>query len=119
MTDAALIPSTPATLTTGQADALAAFGDFLRLRVADGDASEATLRTYKSNVAAFVTWCEGQAISPAHAAADDLVDYRRALVESGLSRSTGAARLAPVARFFEAGVWRGLRQDNPAAGLKA
>jgi site-specific recombinase XerC len=47
------------------------------------------------------------------------VSYRAALVKSGLSRSTVAARLATVSRFFEAAVWRGLRPDNPAAGLKA
>ena len=115
----AIIPSSPAPLAATDADALAAFGDFLRLHVADGDASPATLRTYRGNVAAFYAWCQGQGIPAAQATADDLAAYRRALVESGLSRSTVSTRLAAVARFFEAARWRGLRQDNPAAGLKA
>lgn len=100
-------------------DALAAFGEFLGLHVADGDASEATLRTYRANVAAFYTWCQGQGIPPAAATSEDLVSYRRALVDAKLSRATVTARLDAVRRFFEAATWRGLRQDNPAAGLKA
>lgn len=100
-------------------DALAAFGEFLGLHVADGDASEATLRTYRANVAAFYTWCHGQGIHPATATPEDLAAYRRALVAAGLARATVTARLDAVRRFFEAAVWRGLRADNPAAGLKA
>lgn len=106
-------------LATADGDALAAFGDFLGLHVADGDASEATLRTYRANVAAFYAWCQGQGIPPAAATSGDLVSYRRALVDAKLSRATVTARLDAVRRFFEAAVWRGLRQDNPAAGLKA
>lgn len=110
-TDAALIP-------TQTADPLTAFADFLRLRVADGDASPLTVKAYQSNVAAFVAWCQEQGINPAQVTDDDLTDYRRALVEQGLSRATIAARLGAVRRFFEAATWRGLRTDNPAAGLK-
>lgn len=117
MTDALALPSSPAPLA--QADALAAFGDFLRLRVADGDASPATLRTYRGHVAAFVEWCKGQGINPAQASEHDLEAYRAALIGEGLARDTVAGRLAAVRRFYEAAVWRGLRADNPAAGLKA
>ena len=102
-----------------QADALAAFGEFLGLHVADGDASEATLRTYKSNVQAFYQWATELGIHPAAATSEDLVSYRRALVDAKLSRATVTARLDAARRFFEAAVWRGLRADNPAAGLKA
>ena len=119
MIDTAIIPSSPVPLTLSDADALAAFGEFLGLHVADGDASEATLRTYRANVAAFYTWCQGQGIRPAAATSEDLVSYRRALVDAKLSRATVTARLDAVRRFFEAAVWRGLRQDNPVAGLKS
>ena len=39
------------------ADLLTVFGTFLRLHVADGDASPHTLRSYHSNVGQFVNWC--------------------------------------------------------------
>ena len=120
MSQTAIIPSSPAPLVTvDQGDALIAFGEFLGLHVADGDASEATLRTYKSNVQAFYQWATERGIHPAYATSDDLVSYRRALVESGVSRATVTARLDAARRFFEAAVWRGWRVDNPAAGLKS
>ena len=114
----AIIPSSkPAPLA--QVDALEAFGDFLRLRVADGDASPATIRTYRGHVAAFYAWCKAQGVNPAQASEGDLEAYRAALVADGLARDTVAVKLAAVRRFFEAATWRGLRADNPAAGLKA
>ena len=103
----------------GDGDARAAFGEFLRLRVADGDASPATLRTYQSHVATFYAWCKAQGVNPAQATEGDLEAYRAALVAQGLARDTVALKLAAVRRFFEAATWRGLRADNPAAGLKA
>lgn len=117
MTDTAIVISQPAPLA--QPDPLTAFADFLRLKVADGDASPATIRTYHSNVTAFYQWATDQGIAPAQASEQDVEDYRRALVEAKLSRATITARLAALARFFEAAQWRGLRQDNPAAGVKA
>lgn len=120
MTTAAIVPSSPAPLAApDDADALAAFGEFIGLHVADGDASPATLATYRAGVAAFYAWCQAHGIAPALASVDDLLDYRRAMVADGLARDTVAARLASIKRFFEAAVWRGLRADNPAAGLKA
>lgn len=117
MTNALTLTTVPAPLA--QADALAAFGDFLRLRVAHGDASPATIRTYRGHVATFVEWCAAQGINPAQATEGDLEAYRAALVAAGLKRDTVALKLAAVRRFFEAATWRGLRADNPAAGLKA
>ena len=54
-----------------------AFADFLRLRVADGDASPATVRAYYSHVRAFVSCCGGQGVRPSLATAGDLESYRR------------------------------------------
>jgi hypothetical protein len=47
---------TPTALTT--TDVMTAFGVFLRLYVADGDASPQTVRSHYSNAAQFVAWCE-------------------------------------------------------------
>ena len=100
-------------------DAGAAFADFLRLRVGDGDASPHTVRAYYSHVRAFSAWCDGHGIRPAGAMAGDLENYRRDLIDGGYTRSTVGAKLQAVERFFSAMQWRGLRTDNPAAGLKA
>jgi site-specific recombinase XerC len=44
--------------------------------------------------------------------------YRRELVAQH-KVGTVAVKLAAIRRLYEAAVWRGLRQDNPAAGLRA
>jgi len=89
----------PEMITPGEADLLAAFADFLRLDVAQGDASPETIRAYAGQVQAFVTWCQAQGIRPAVASEADLKAYRAALVAGGYARSTIAAppqRGAPV-----------------------
>jgi hypothetical protein len=44
---------------------------------------------------------------------------RKDLVETGYKPASIALKLAVVRRLYEAIQWRGLRDDNPAAGLKA
>jgi site-specific recombinase XerD len=105
--------------TSGSSGLIELFGRFLRLHVADGDASPATIRTYHAQAAQFVTWCEERTIHPAQATEQDLIAYRKDLLEAGYRRSTIALKLAVVRRLYEAIRWRGLRSDNPAAGVKA
>ena len=95
------------------------FARFLRLRVADGDASPATIYTYHTQAAQFVAWCRERDLRPAAATEEDIIAYRKRLVEAGYRRTTVALKLAVVKRLYEALVWRGLRVDNPAAGVKA
>jgi len=54
---------------------LEAFQDFMRLDVADGDASPETVRTYWGQVCAFVAWCEDEEIKPSLATHEDLKSY--------------------------------------------
>jgi hypothetical protein len=51
---------------------LDAFAAFLRLNVAQGDASPQTGRSYHSHVAQFVDWCTEEGIDPSLASAEDL-----------------------------------------------
>ena len=102
-----------------QAELLAAFADFLRLDVAQGDASAETIRAYAGQVQAFVTWCQVQEIRPVAATEAELKVYRAALVTKGYARSTIAARLNAVHRFYAMAQARGFRPDNPAQGIKA
>lgn len=102
-----------------QVDRLAQFAGFLRLHVAEGDASPETVRSYLGQVAQFVAWCEGEGVSPERATDGDLASYRRHLVEAGYARGTVATKLAAVRRFYDAAQSWGLRSDNPGAGLRA
>ena len=102
------------------------FGRFLRLCVAEGDAppkgifvSPATIRTYHAQAAQFVAWCQQQGLSASIATENDIIAYRKYLVETGYKPATIALKLAVVRRLYEAIQWRGLRDDNPAAGVKA
>ena len=98
---------------------LADFGEFLRLNVAQGDASQHTVRNYHTQAALYVAWCQENGINPATATEDDLRSYRKALVQAQYKRSTIAFKLGVVRRLYEAAQWRGLRMDNPASGLRA
>jgi len=98
-------------------DLLLAWADFLRLDVAQGDASPRTVATYQAQVRDFLAWCQAQGLHPALATEDDLKAYRAHLVEQ-YARATVATRLAAVRRFYQAAVWRGYRTDNPAAGIR-
>lgn len=95
------------------------FGQFLRLYVAEGDASPATMRTYHAQAAQFVAWCQQQDISPSTATEHDIIAYRKHLVDADYRPTTIALKLAVVRRLYEAIRWRGLRVDNPATGVKA
>lgn len=112
-----LVPK--ATVVALQVDLMAAFADFLRLDVAQGDASPATIRTYYGQVQRFVEWCESQGIGPANATIEDVKQYRASLIEQGYARATIASRLNTLRRFFDMAVGNGLRPDNPVVGVKA
>jgi integrase/recombinase XerD len=74
MTPTALTTTDRALTTT---DVMMAFGAFLRLYVADGDASPETIRSYYGNAAQFVVWCGEHGINPATVTEDDIAIYRK------------------------------------------
>jgi len=98
-------------------DLLGAFAAFLRLNVAEGDASPETVRTYWSQVNQYVAWCRERGVDPALASEQDLLEYR-AWLAGRYTRATVATKLAAIRRLYQAAVWRGMRPDNPAAGLR-
>lgn len=99
-------------------DVLEAFGEFLRIETADGAASPRTLTTYYAGVATFVEWCVGAGVRPAEATEGDVKAWRAAMVDAKVNRDTIRTRLSALRRFYLAMVWRGLRADNPAAGVR-
>lgn len=114
MTD--LITTEPRALAA--ADLYTAFADYLRLNVAEGDASENTIRAYWTHARQYATWCYDVDIDPRAADEGTIQEYRRHLVDQEYKRDTIAAKLQAVARLYEAMQRRGLRTDNPAAGIK-
>lgn len=118
-TSTALAMSRQQALEAVDRSAVEAFADFIRLKVGDGDASLATAATYRANVGDFYLWCQATGVSPSVATEEDIELYRRHLAEAKVPRQTARARLAAVRRFFDAMVWRGLRRDNPAGGVRA
>jgi hypothetical protein len=62
------------------------FGRFLRLYVAEGDAIPATIRTYHAQVAQFAAWCQQQGPSPPTATENDIIAYRKYLVDTGYNQ---------------------------------
>jgi site-specific recombinase XerD len=97
----------------------AAFADFLRVEVANGDASPDTITGYRGVVATWVNWCFDQGIDPATVTVSDIKRYRHMLIERNLSPVTVRWNLMVVRRFYEAARNAGLRLDNPAAGVKS
>lgn len=97
----------------------AAFADFLRLDVAQGDASPETIRTYWGQVEQYLEWCEAEGVHPALVNEADVKRYRTDLIEEDYARTTIAAKLNVVRRFYAMAQARGYRPDNPAEGVKA
>ena len=97
----------------------AAFARFLRLAVANGDASADTIRGCRSQLAAWVSWCADQRVNARTATVADVKRYREHLVAQGRQPSTIAHKLNVLRRVYAAAVAGGLRADNPATGLRA
>ena len=96
----------------------AAFADFLRVDVANGDASPHTVTNYRNEVETWVVWCAQQDFNPAAATVNHIKRYRSALIEADYAPVTIRWKLTIIRRFYEAARNAGLRNDNPAAGVR-
>lgn len=103
----------------GATSMLQAFAEFLYIDVASGDAREDTVRSYQSNVKAWVNWCRANAIDPVAATADTVKQYRKHLIDTGKKAGTISLKLTVIRRFYQAAVERGLVATNPALHVKA
>ena len=80
-------------LAAAVSDLDAAFARFLRLDVANGDASVDTIRGYRSQLAAWVSWCLDNHIDARLATVNDVKRYREDLVALGRQATTYAPSL--------------------------
>ncbi len=113
------LPSNPPALLPTTEALLNAFGDFCKTDVANGNAAKDTESTYKRRIRAFIIWCENNALHPALATKEDVVTYRRYLIEEKNQKSaTISLTLSVLRRFYGCARERGLVKENPVEGVK-
>lgn len=95
------------------------FENYLSLIVAEGNASEDTINTYRSRLKQFYRWCEGMNIYPALISRELLQQYRKYLIDKGLASSSISLSLIAVKHFYTACVAESLVAFNPVVGVKA
>jgi len=82
--------------------------------VADGDASENTIRSYHTNAGQFVNWCASQDIQPAAATETDLQNYRKNMP---MQSPSAAGTMAWIAVSTDCGATRSWIQEPRNSGL--
>ncbi len=90
----------------------------LNAEIANGNASDDTVKTYTQQFRLFVNWCDRCGIQLETATPEDIKDYRRYLVDKKLKTTTIALKLTVVRRIYAIAVERGLMLSNPAAYIK-
>jgi integrase/recombinase XerC/integrase/recombinase XerD len=101
-----------------EGDLLAAFAQFLKIDLANGDARADTVRTYKVHFQQWVNWCLLQGLTPSTATESDVKAYRQSLLEDGKKHSTISLKLTIIRRFYDAAKKKGYIDTNPAEDVK-
>lgn len=99
-------------------DLLQAFAQFLMMDVANGDATEDTVRAYYREVGLWLRWCAAREVDPLWVERVHIETYRQELKARGIGVSTRSHKLSIIRRFYDAAVKHGLLANNPAAGVK-
>ncbi len=110
--------SSPSDLVT-PSELETAFAEFIKIDVADGNASSDTIRTYAHQMRQYLLWCQAFQINPATATRRQIKQYRHWMVEiRQYQPATIALKLTAVRRFYDAAIEQGLLTINPALGIK-
>lgn len=96
-----------------------AFAYFLRVEVANGDATDDTIEAYYREVANWVKWCQQRRVLPENAQRHHVEAFREELKRRGMAIPTRAHKLSIIRRFYESAIYVGLRADNPAGQVWA
>ena len=115
---ALLVEAHPTARPALDLDPMDAFEWFLRIDVANGDATPDTVEAYRREVGAWVKWCQSQGYDAAHISRHEVEMYRESLKQRGLAVSTRAFKLSIIRRFYDSAVRHGLAQTNPAQGVR-
>ncbi len=95
------------------------FERYLNLTIADGHASNDTVKTYRSRVHQFLCWCRGLELYPALITKQNVLEYRKYLVDGEKTSPTIRLSLLAIKHFYTACLAQELVKENPAHGVKA
>ena len=95
------------------------FDRYLNLTIADGHASIDTIKTYRSRVHQFLSWCRERELYPALITQENIKEYRKHLVDEEKTAPTIRLSLLAIKHFYTACLAEKLVKDNPVLGVKA
>ncbi len=94
------------------------FAIILKEKIASGNASADTVKTYRQQFKLFVQWCDRHKLKIFQLSIEHIEQYRSYLVDRGLKVTTIALKLTVIRRIFEIAVERGIVANNPALRVK-
>lgn len=95
------------------------FNRYLNLTIADGNASDDTIKTYRNRMAQFLYWCKERELYPALITKQNIKEYRKHLVDRSKSCATIRLSLLTIKHFYTACLSEKLVKQNPVLGIKA
>ena len=95
------------------------FERYLNLTIADGRASNDTVKTYSSRVHQFLSWCKERELYPALVTKENIQEYRKHLVDGEKTAPTIRLSLLAIKHFYTACLAQKLVKNNPVIGVKA
>ena len=95
------------------------FERYLNLTIADGHASHDTVKTYRSRVGRFLSWCRERELYPALVKKENIQEYRKHLVDGEKTSPTIRLSLLAIKHFYTACLAQELVKNNPVIGVKA
>ena len=95
------------------------FDKYLNLTIADGHPSNDTVKTYRSRVHQFLSWCRERELYPALITKENVLEYRKHLVDGEKTSPTIRLSLLAIKHFYTACLAEKLVKENPVIGVKA
>lgn len=95
------------------------FEKYLDLSIANGNASQGTIKIYRNRLKLYLNWCQEQEIYPALATEENIKEYRKHLINENKSVATILLSLTVIKLFYKACQEEKLVSKNPALKVKA
>ncbi|MEL7079163.1 MAG: tyrosine-type recombinase/integrase [Cyanobacteria bacterium J06582_2] len=95
------------------------FERYLNLTIADGHASNDTVKTYRNRVHQFLSWCRVRELYPALVTKQNVLEYRKHLIDEEKISPTIRLSLLAIKHFYTACLADKLVKDNPVVEVKA
>ena len=95
------------------------FEKYLNLTIASGNASVDTIKTYRNRVAQYLDWCKERELYPALTTEQNILEYRKYLVDGSKTSPTIRLSLLAIKHFYTACLAQRLVKVNPVVGVKA